>query len=313
VALPSLSRVGLTGVEAVLHLRVDRRPPQLFAARVACFAEPPAGHVHSARFEDVMRDAVRDVVADDAGLRIERLAERLAERLRERLGARRAEVTIAARFPERRPAPVSGTPTQEISTLHGGAVASDRGTRRLTGVSAQGMATSPYAQETLVARAHERLAASGFSAARIARILEEVPVATHSQLGVGTLHLGCPEGRACEFDVADLLTIVEAAMASEIFELLKRSDEAAVVERAHRRPRFAGDCVRAILAGVLRRFADAPDDVFVAAAQENVETIHGHDVVAERAGRLGDLRRERATGEAAERPGSVADWLAERP
>jgi len=112
VALPSLSRVGLTGVEAVLHLRVDRRPPQLFAARLACFAEPPAGLVHPARFEDLMRDAVRDVLAEDAGLRIERLAERLAERLRERLGARRAEVTIAARFPEHRPAPVSGIATR---------------------------------------------------------------------------------------------------------------------------------------------------------------------------------------------------------
>jgi GTP cyclohydrolase-4 len=310
VPVPSLSRVGLTGLDAVLHVAVDRRAPQLFAARFACAAEPPARQVDSARFEDAMRDAVRAVVVEDAGLRIDRLAERLAERLRERLGARRAEVTIEARFPERRPAPVSGTPTQEISTLHGAAVASDRGTRRLTGVSAQGMTTSPYAQETLVARAHERLAATGFSTARIARILQEVPVATHSQLSVGTLHLGCPERRADEFAAADLLAIVQAAMASEIFELLKRSDEAAVVERAHRRPRFAGDCVRAMLGGVLQRFADAPDDVFVAAAQENVETIHGHDVVAERAGLLGDLRRERATGEAPERPASVADWLA---
>jgi GTP cyclohydrolase-4 len=97
-------------------------------------------------------------------------------------------------------------------------------------------------------------------------------------------------------------------MGSEIFELLKRSDEAVVVERAHRRPRFVEDCVDSIVAGVVERFAGLPDDVFVFAAQENVETIHGHDVVAERAGLLGDLRRELATGQPA-RPVSMREWL----
>jgi GTP cyclohydrolase IV len=261
------------------------------------------------RVEDVINDAVREVVRVDAGVRAERLAEQVAARVQARLDARRATVTIAARFPQRRPAPVSGTPTVEISTLYGRAVASERGTRRMIGVSAQGMTTSPYAQHVLVARARERLAASGFSDAQIARVVEAVPVASHSQLSHGTLHLGCPEGRALEFDVAALLAVVEAAMASEIFELMKRSDEAAVVERAHRRPRFVEDCVRAMIAGVAERFAGAPDDVFVCAAQENVETIHGHNVIAERAGLLGDLRRELATGEAGARETSMSEWL----
>jgi GTP cyclohydrolase IV len=257
----------------------------------------------------VINDAVRDVVLGTDGIGVELLAQEVAERVRERQHARRAEVTIAARFPELRPAPVSGTPTQEISTLYGRAVASERGTRRMVGVSAQGMTTSPYAQGVLVARATERLTAGGFSEAQIARVLDAVPVATHGQLGVGTLHLGCPEGRALEFDVAVLLDIVEGAMSSEVFEVLKRSDEAAVVERAHRRPRFVEDCVRAMIAGVVERFADVPDDVFVSAAQENIETIHGHHVIAERTGLLGDLRRELATGQAVERQTSMRQWV----
>ena len=44
-------------------------------------------------------------------------------------------------------------------------------------------------------------------------------------------------------------------MSSEIYELMKRSDEAAVVEKAHRRPRFVEDCVREMIGGVL---ADVP-------------------------------------------------------
>ena len=304
----SLSRVGLTGVETVARIGVDGRSAQLFAARLDCFLEPRPG-AHPGRFEDVVDEAVRELVGDDAGIRAERLAERLAERIRERQGARRAMVTIAARFPERRPAPVSATPTQEISTLHAGAVASERGTRRMVGVSAQGVTTSPYAQDVLVAQARERLAADGFSKARIARIVDAIPVATHDQLAIGTLHVGCHARSAVEFDAAVLLAIVEAAMSSEIFELMKRSDEAAVVERAHRRPRFVEDCVRAMIAGVAERFADVPDDVFLSAAQENLETIHGHHVVAERAGLLGDLRRELATGRPVAPRTSMREWL----
>ena len=51
-----------------------------------------------------------------------------------------------------------------------------------------------------------------------------------------------------------LLAIVEGSMSSEIYELMKRSDEAAVVEKAHRRPRFVEDCVREMIAGVVERF-----------------------------------------------------------
>ena len=307
----SLSRVGLTGVEKVIQIGVDRGSPQLFSARLDCFVElgPTRRGAHMSRFEEVINDAVGELVFDDVGTRAERLAREVAERVRERQHARRAEVTITARFPERRRAPVSGTPTQEISTLHARAVASERGTRWMLGVSAQGMTTSPYAQAVLLARARERLAADGFSEAQIARVVDTVPVATHSQLGVGTLHLGCPAGWALEFDVAVLLDIVEGAMPSEIFELLKRSDEAAVVERAHRRPRFVEDSVRAMIAGVVERFPAAPDEVFVAAAQENIETIHRHNVTAERAGSLGELRSELTAGESVTRQTSMREWL----
>jgi GTP cyclohydrolase IV len=307
----SPSRVGLTGVETVVRLGVDQRTAQPFSARIECLVEPdpvrPAAH--ASRFEEVIRDVVRDVVYGAPGMRAERLAQEIAERVRERQQARRAHVAIAARFPERRPAPVSGIPTQEISTLHARAVASLRGTRRMVGVSAQGITTAPDAQAVLVARLRERLAADGFSESKIARVLDRVPVATHDQVGVGTLHVGCPEDCALEFDVEALLAIVEGAMSSEIFELMKRSDEVAVVERAHRRPRAVDDCVRAMIAGAVERFADLPDAAFVSAAQESTETIRRHHLTAERAGLLGELRRELRTGEPAVPRTSMRRWL----
>jgi GTP cyclohydrolase IV len=291
---PALSRVGLADVEAVVRLGVDERSAQPFAARIDCMVEPARGRPapDAARFDDVVADVLREVLAGAAAMRAEHLASELAGRVRERLAAPRAEVVIAARFPEQRPAPVSGTPTQEISTLHAAAVASARGTRRMVGVSAQGITTAPHAQRVLAAEARKRLAAEGFSEPEIALVLDRVPVATHDQRGTGTLKLECPEDCAFVFDVAALLAIVEGAMSSEIFELMKRSDEGAVVERAHRRPRTPADCVGAMIAGVVERFADLPDAAFVSAGQESFETIHRHCVTAERAATLGELRRE---------------------
>ncbi|MEO8690835.1 MAG: GTP cyclohydrolase, FolE2/MptA family [Solirubrobacteraceae bacterium] len=307
----SPSRVGLTGVEMVVRLGVDQRAAQPLSARIECIVEPEPARptAHASRFEDDIADVVRDVVVGAAGMRAERLAQEVAVRVRERRQARRAEVMIAARFPERRPAPVSGIPTQEIYTLHARAVASGRGARRMVGVSAQGITTAPDAQAVLIARSRERLAADGFSESEIARLMESIPVATHDQLGIGTLHLGYPEDCALEFDVAALLAIVEGAMSSEIFELMKRSDEAAVVERAHRRPRTVDDCVRAMVTGVVERFADLPDAAFVSAAQESTETIRRQNLTAERAGLLGELRRELRTGEPVMPQTSMRRWL----
>ena len=87
-------------------------------------------------------------------------------------------------------------------------------------------------------------------------------------------------------------------MSSEIYELMKRSDEGAVVEKAHRRPRFVEDCVREMIRGVVDDFPELGEDYFVSARQENLETIHQHNVVADRFGLLGELRQELSLGRA---------------
>ena len=98
-------------------------------------------------------------------------------------------------------------------------------------------------------------------------------------------------------------------MSSEIYELMKRSDEGAVVEKAHRRPRFVEDCVREMVGGVIEKLGDLRDDAFVSARQENLETIHQHNVVAERFGLLGELRNELGSGEHLAHHTSMREWL----
>ena len=285
-----LSRVGVTGVEKVVRIREE-----LFFARLSCFVDLSSGQkgAHMSRFEEVVNEAIGEVVLSESPFRAETLAQHIAELVRARQDALRAEVTIAARYPEHKPAPVSGVGTQEIYTLLGRAVAYEHGTRRVVGVRATGMTACPCAQELVGRRAaRERLLADGFSEDQIERILARVPVATHNQRGLGTLQIGCIEECDAEIDATSLLEIVEASMSSEIYELMKRSDEVAVVEKAHARPRFVEDCVREMLAGVLARFPELDGASFVSARQENLETIHQHNVLAERHALLSELRAE---------------------
>jgi GTP cyclohydrolase IV len=310
----SLSRVGVAGVEKVI--RIDHAgSEQLFLARFECVVDlgPNQKGAHMSRFEEVINEAIGQVVLNETTFKAETLAEHIAQLVRERQGARRAEVTVEARFPEHKPAPASGIETQELYTLHGSALCTELGTRRLIGVTAQGITACPCAQELVAGGARERLQEQGFDEQQIEQILETVPVATHNQRGLGTLHIGCTELCDDEIDAGVLLEIVEQSMSSEIYELMKRSDEAMVVEKAHRRPRFVEDCVREMIGGVVERFPDLADLAFVSARQVNLETIHQHNVVAERFGTLKEVRDELATGVPGATHTSRRAWLDQVP
>jgi len=289
----SLSRVGVTGVEKVVRIRMADAD-QLFMAKMECFVDlgPEQKGAHMSRFEETVNDVISEVVFGDSQFRVERVAEKIAMEVRERQQAARAEVLIEARYPEHKPAPVSGIQTQEIYTVLGSAVAYEGATRRIIGVQAQGMTACPCAQQIVAGKARETLQAEGFSDEQIDQIFDAVPVATHNQRGLGTLHVGLPAGSDIDIDARVLLDIVEDSMSSEIYEMMKRTDEAAVVEKAHRKPRFVEDCVREMIGGVVRDLGHLEDSSWISARQENLETIHQHNVAAERHGLLGDMRSE---------------------
>jgi GTP cyclohydrolase-4 len=306
----SLSRVGVSGVEKVIRVQVNGAE-NLYYAELECFVDlnPEQAGVHMSRFEEDVGEAIDRVVLGEAPFRAETLAAHIAASVLESQGGLRAEVSVAARYPETVPTPVSEQSTQEIYTLFGTAVASERGTRTLTGVQAQGMTACPCAQGMVAGAARERLAEQGFDAEEIERVIESVPIATHNQRGIGTLYVGCPEQCEADIDARRLLHIVEQSMSSEIYELMKRPDELAVVEKAHAQPRFVEDCVREMVRGVIEEFGDLDAGAFVMARQENLETIHRHNVVAERYGSLAELRHELRSGEHLRHHLTMREWL----
>ena len=304
----SLSGVGVSGLEQVLRLSAGGGEalsvPVSFECTVALVADQRGAHM--SRFAEAVAAAAQEAaVAGPLGP--ETLAAHVAEGIRGRQGAGRAEVRVAARYPDERLAPASGLPTQESFTVLGAALASERGTRRLAGVEAQGITACPCAQDLVADRARARLEADGFSAEEIERILDHVPVASHNQRGVGTLWIGAP-GHGAPAEARELLEIVRASMSAEIYGLMKRSDEVEVVGRAHRRPRFVEDCVREMVRTSVERFSGLGEQGFLLAVQRNLETIHRHDVTAERRGLIGALQREVGGGEEATHV-SMAAWL----
>jgi MptA/FolE2 family GTP cyclohydrolase len=191
-------------------------------------------------------------------------------------------------------------------SIIGIAAATKSRVRRIVGVEATGINACPCAQGLVRGKASERLLEAGFGETDVERILELVPIATHNQRGRGTLYIGSDHPVNAE----QLAGIVEGSMSSPIYELLKRPDELFVVEHAHLQPRFVEDSVRISLQSTLERYTELDDDDFVLARQLNFETIHSHEVLAERYGTVGELRRELHDGEAAERHTELRQWLA---
>ena len=302
----ALSRAGVTGVQKAIRIRRgDDRT--VMAAEIECTVDLDRDQkgVHMSRFPELFDEAIDAVVLGEA-LLVEVLAEHIARHIVERQRALRAEVRIVARWPIRRRTPVTRLHTQEMVSLIGISAATRDRVRRVVGVEATGINACPCAQGLVRGRAAERLAGAGFAEEDVERILELVPLATHNQRGRGTLHVGTDR----ELDAEDLVGIVERSMSAPVYELLKRPDELFVVEHAHLRPRFVEDSVRLALKGVLEGLPELDDEDFVLSRQLNLETIHDHDVLAERWGTVGELRGELATGAPAPTQTSLEDWLA---
>src|SRR5690606_23227117 len=113
---------------------------RLFHAEIACFCDlnPAQKGVHMSRFEEEVNEAIDDVVIGEA-IRIESLAEHIAAKVVRTQHALRSEVTIRASYPVEKRTPVTGIATQEMYGLIGIAAANPSTSRRLVGVTAQGM------------------------------------------------------------------------------------------------------------------------------------------------------------------------------
>jgi GTP cyclohydrolase I/GTP cyclohydrolase-4 len=294
----ALSRAGVSGVQKAVRIRRGDAET-VMAAVIDCTVDLAVDQgVYMSRFPELFRSH-----------RARRRRERSSSgnpgtsRAWSNAGVPQAGVWILARG--RFTAGRRSGPTQEMVTLCGIAAASATGTRRAVGVEATGINACPCAQGLVRNRASERLLEAGFDSSDIERILELVPIATHNQRGRQTLFVGTEQ----DLDAEVLVEVAERSMSAPIYDLLKRPDELFVVEHAHLQPRFVEDSVRHALRDALETLPRLDNDDFLLSRQVNFETIHIHDVVAERYGTVRELRGELATGEPSPHQTTLVDWL----
>lgn len=301
----SLSRVGVIGVKKIIPIKHDRGA-DLFYSEMDLYADlsPEQKGLHMSRFSTIVNEIIDEVIRS-ASMDLESFAKTVAERINREQNTLKSEVVIRAKYPRDRQTPISNQVSQEIYSLISIAVSTRNRTRTIVGGEAQGMTVCPCAQDMIREHSRKKLWEVGFTEEDIEKILATVPLSSHNQRGEGTLLIGTN----LKINVDDLVDIVEASMSSQIYQLLKRPDEFFIVHKAHTHPMFVEDVVREMLRAVLTKYPDLSDDSFILAKQRNFETIHSHDVFAERYGTVKELREELFQGKYLTRHTTLRSWL----
>jgi GTP cyclohydrolase-4 len=161
--------------------------------------------------------------------------------------------------------------------------------RRMIGAEVVGMTACPCAQESIKESSRQKLL-EFLDDETTEKVLNTVSLASHNQRGRGMIMIEVPEQHMIRGE--DLIRIIEDSMSSPVCELLKRSDENAVVVHAHEHPMFVEDCVRNMVQKIVNEYSHLPDDTLVTVRQINEESIHRHNAFAEKVAMLGELKYE---------------------
>ncbi|CEG11610.1 putative GTP cyclohydrolase MptA [groundwater metagenome] len=194
-------------------------------------------------------------------------------------GAERSEVNLTADFSTQRDK--FGKGVEKIYKLLASGIITKKEhnmeVRKKIGCKAIGLNACPCAQETIKQRTAEKLK-NLFNEKQTNKILSLIPLVTHNQRAEITLIVETPENEHVELE--DLVDACENSFSSEIFEMLKRPEEASVVENAHTRPLFVEDSVREVARNFYKTYGNLKKGI-ITAKVKSFESIHPHDAFAE--------------------------------
>lgn len=291
----TLTRVGVTDVKKLVEVARKNKRPIVLLSTFDIFVDLPSdrkGANLSRNFEAI--DEVLEEMIASPVYEIEDLCGEVAKRLIGRHEyALHAEVRMRSEYVLKRETPQTKIKCQEVVNIFAEAKAirdKKRTVRKLVGAEVLGITACPCAQEIMREKAENELKSLGVENNVIKSFLNKVPMPTHNQRGRGIISIEVHDSNFVSLD--KIINIIENSMSSQMFELLKRSDEAVIVERAHKNPKFVEDCVRAMAQKIVHEFPELPDDSVITIKQINEESIHRHNAFAERKSTLGELRHE---------------------
>ncbi|PTD94453.1 GTP cyclohydrolase I FolE2 [archaeon SCG-AAA382B04] len=287
-----LSRVGVSGLKKHVKLAREQNDPVILISEFDMSINLPSYRkgANLSRNLEAMNTVLERAI-DEPVVEIESLCAEVAKEILDRHEyGKKAFVSMESEYAVEREAPVSNQKSQEVIEIFAEAVATEEEVSNKVGARVKGTTTCPCAQEIMAEKIRESLSEKDLSKEEIDDLLDRIPIATHNQRGVGTISIKVPEEYFVPIE--RLVEIIKDSMSSEIFEILKREDEAHVVEEAFDNPTFVEDVVRSMVSDVVKDFSHLPDKAVVNAKQVNKESIHSHDAFAEVKSCLGDLRQE---------------------
>jgi GTP cyclohydrolase-4 len=279
-----ITRVGITGIKRLVKISRPGRTVTLTAV-IDLFVDLPATQkgAHMSRNVEAIGE-ILDASMVKPSNSLEHLCASIARLLLDKQEyATQAEVNMSADYFLERNLP--GGDRAKRSLEHYRLIAKstamrDGKVRKMIGVEVVGMTACPCAMETVK---HEMLKRFDTKEPHFT-----IPIPTHNQRNITTLMIEVPQEYDIEAD--ELIQLVEDAISSPTFGMLKRGDEGALVLAAHKKPRFVEDVVREILATVLKKYTHFPNDTLITVRSESEESIHKHNAFAERVTTLGELR-----------------------
>ena len=290
-----LTRVGVTGVKKLLKIEREGKRTIVLLTTFDAFVDLPSTKrgIHMSRNPEAI-SAVLEEAVKGTSLEIESLcAEIVTCLLKKHKYAKRAEVSMKSDFMIMKKSPVTHRKTQEMTNIMADAIGYRDGDkvviRKMIGAEVVGMTVCPCAKESTQELAKQELL-KFLDDETTQKVMETVSFASHNQRGRGMIMIEVPEQHLIRGE--DLIRIIEDSMSAPVCELLKRSDESAVVIKAHENPMFVEDCVRNMVQKIITEYSHLPDDTLVTVRQVNEESIHRHNAFAEKVATLGDLKKE---------------------
>ena len=290
-----LTRVGVKNLKLSLHI-IGEGCSLSLVPTIDLFVDLPSDKrgAHLSRDPESLHEILQEQDTFKAN-RIEDFCETIARRLLDKHQyANRAEVRLRSNYVVIRKPPNIGNPTQEPCKIFATAIAikKDGGiiVNKMVGVSVIGFTACPCTQGLMKALTEEKLVQLGYGEEDIKKITENMPLATHTQRTQATILIQVPENFS--INIEDLVSIVENSMSGQTYTVLKRPAEASLIVKAHSKARFTEDVVREILGDLVRKYVNFPDEIRVFVQAYSQESVHKHDIIAERMTTLGEIRRE---------------------
>jgi len=292
----SLNKVGIVGIKMPIGYISLKNKPVMVVPTFDVFIDLPSDQkgIHTSRNYEVITDVLSKYVGkmyklEDVSLAISK------ELLKKHKYATRSEVKARGEAIYELKTPKTKILSYEPFKMMAKAFAERKANgvidvKKMIGIGLTGITACPCVREVIREISEEEIKKLGLKLSDVKKVMKKIPIATHMQRAQGSIIVEIPEG--IEMDAIRLVQIITDSMSSSTFELLKRSDEAELVMRAAFNLRFVEDCVRYMMYYLIRDFSDFPDDTYLMFKVRSMESIHQHDLIAERTTTLKEIRKE---------------------